>query len=116
MGAPYYGTFFMVDFQTTAELIEPGAYAAVAFLAGASQITALDKGSNAFGGYATFDSKGDPLRVLLMKTRPVQEAVESGLSFLREVEAAVILRGAFPQWRRLLPRHFARILRPIWLG
>ncbi|KAK3388779.1 hypothetical protein B0T20DRAFT_491028 [Sordaria brevicollis] len=48
MGAPYYG-----------------AYAAVALMAGASHLTALDTGSTNYAAYATFDSKGVPLRVLL---------------------------------------------------
>jgi hypothetical protein len=48
MGSPYYG-----------------AYAAVAFLAGASHLTALDAGTTNYAAYATFDSSGAPLRVLL---------------------------------------------------
>lgn len=48
MGAPYYG-----------------ATAAVAFLAGGSHLTALDTGSSNYAGYATFDTSGAPLRVLL---------------------------------------------------
>lgn len=48
MGAPYYG-----------------ATAAVAFLASGAHLTALDDGSTNYGGYATFDSSGSPLRVLL---------------------------------------------------
>ncbi|CAK7201835.1 hypothetical protein SEUCBS139899_004550 [Sporothrix eucalyptigena] len=48
MGAPYYG-----------------ATAAVAFLAGASHLTALDTGSSNYAAYATYDSAGKPLRVLL---------------------------------------------------
>lgn len=48
MGAPYYG-----------------ATAATAFLAGGSHLTALDTGTTNYAGYATFDSSGNPLRVLL---------------------------------------------------
>lgn len=48
MGAPYYG-----------------ATAAVAFLAGGAHLTSLDTGSSNYAGYATFDSAGKPLRVLL---------------------------------------------------
>lgn len=48
MGAPYYG-----------------ATAAVALLAGASHLTALDAGNTNYAAYATFDSDGAPLRVLL---------------------------------------------------
>lgn len=48
MGAPYYG-----------------ATAAVAFLAGASHLTALDAGNTNYAAYATFDGDGTPLRVLL---------------------------------------------------
>jgi len=70
MGAPYYG-----------------AYAAVALMAGASHLTALDAGSTAYAGYATFDAKGEPLRVLLYNsdyyagtgTRTSQSFVLNGL-------------------------------------
>lgn len=48
MGAPYYG-----------------ATAAVALMAGASHLTALDTGTTNYAAYATFDSAGAPLRVLL---------------------------------------------------
>ncbi len=48
MGAPYYG-----------------AYAAVALLAGATHLTALDSGATPYAGYASFDDEGEPLRVLL---------------------------------------------------
>ncbi|KAL1870541.1 hypothetical protein VTK73DRAFT_2580 [Phialemonium thermophilum] len=48
MGAPYYG-----------------ATAAVAFLAGASHLTALDAGNTNYAAYASFDESGAPLRVLL---------------------------------------------------
>lgn len=48
MGAPYYG-----------------ATAAVALLAGASHLTALDAGNTNYAAYATFDEAGAPLRVLL---------------------------------------------------
>ncbi|KAK0625524.1 hypothetical protein B0T17DRAFT_508503 [Bombardia bombarda] len=48
MGAPYYG-----------------AYAAVALMAGASHLTALDSGTSNYAAYAVFDSKGAPMRVLL---------------------------------------------------
>ncbi|KAK3376893.1 hypothetical protein B0T24DRAFT_525475 [Lasiosphaeria ovina] len=48
MGAPYYG-----------------AYAAVALMAGASYLTALDTGKTNYAGYASFDASGTPLRVLL---------------------------------------------------
>jgi len=48
MGAPYYG-----------------ATAAVALLAGASHLTALDTGTTNYAAYVTFDSAGAPLRVLL---------------------------------------------------
>lgn len=48
MGAPYYG-----------------ATAAVALLAGASHLTALDAGNTNYAAYATFDEDGAPLRVLL---------------------------------------------------
>jgi len=48
MGAPYYG-----------------ATAAVALMAGASHLTALDTGRTAYGAYAAFGSGGAPLRVLL---------------------------------------------------
>lgn len=48
MGAPYYG-----------------ATAAVALMAGASHLAALDTGKTNYAAYATFDPAGDPLRVLL---------------------------------------------------
>ena len=48
MGSPYYG-----------------ATAAVALMAGASHLTALDTGSSNYAAYATFDPSGNPLRVLL---------------------------------------------------
>ncbi|KAH8906406.1 hypothetical protein BR93DRAFT_929027 [Coniochaeta sp. PMI_546] len=48
MGAPYYG-----------------ATAAVALLAGASHLTALDTGKTNYAAYATFDRVGAPLRILL---------------------------------------------------
>ena len=48
MGSPYYG-----------------AYAAVALLAGAKHLTALDDGSTNYAAYVAFDSNGKPLRVLL---------------------------------------------------
>ncbi|KAB5584949.1 hypothetical protein GE09DRAFT_9919 [Coniochaeta sp. 2T2.1] len=48
MGAPYYG-----------------ATAAVALMAGASHLTALDTGKTNYAAYATFDTTGAPLRVLL---------------------------------------------------
>ncbi len=48
MGAPYYG-----------------AHVAVALMAGASHLTALDGGATAYAGYASFDARGRPLRVLL---------------------------------------------------
>ncbi|OTA76490.1 glycoside hydrolase family 79 protein [Hypoxylon sp. CO27-5] len=48
MGAPYYG-----------------AYAATAFLAKASFLTALDDGTTNYAGYASFGSDGAPLRILL---------------------------------------------------
>lgn len=70
MGAPYYG-----------------ATAAVALLAGASHLTALDTGATNYAGYATFDSAGAPLRALLYNsdyfggagTRPSQSFVLTGL-------------------------------------
>lgn len=37
----------------------------MAFLASGAHVTALDDGSTNYGGYATFDSSGAPLRVLL---------------------------------------------------
>ncbi|KAI1102530.1 glycoside hydrolase family 79 protein [Jackrogersella minutella] len=48
MGAPYYG-----------------AYAATAFLAKASYLTALDDGSSNYAAYVSFDAAGAPLRALL---------------------------------------------------
>lgn len=48
MGAPYYG-----------------ATAAVALLAGASHLTALDTGDTMYAAYIAFDSAGAPLRALL---------------------------------------------------
>jgi glycosyl hydrolase family 79 len=48
MGAPYYG-----------------ATAAVALMAGASHLTALDTGRTAYAAYASFGANGAPLRVLL---------------------------------------------------
>jgi len=48
MGAPYYG-----------------ATAAVALLAGATHLAALDTGATAYAAYAAFDAAGAPLRVLL---------------------------------------------------
>lgn len=48
MGAPYYG-----------------AYAAVALMAGARHLAALDAGTNNYAAYAAFDDAGAPLRVLL---------------------------------------------------
>jgi hypothetical protein len=48
MGAPYYG-----------------ATAAVALMAGARTIAALDTGANNYAGYVTFDGEGKPMRVLL---------------------------------------------------
>src|SRR5947209_7292649 len=48
MGTPYYG-----------------ATAAVAFLAGARHMTALDAGNTNYAAYASFDGGGRPLRVLL---------------------------------------------------
>lgn len=71
MGAPYYG-----------------AYAAVALMAGASHLTALDSGSTNYAAYATFGSKGLPLRVLLYNsdyyagsgTRTTQSFTLTGLT------------------------------------
>ena len=51
MGAPYYG-----------------AYTAVAFLAGAKYLTALDDGTTKYAAYASFDPNGLPLRVLLFNS------------------------------------------------
>ncbi len=48
MGAPYYG-----------------AYAATAFMANASSLTAVDDGTSNYAAYVTFDSAGAPLRTLL---------------------------------------------------
>ncbi|KAK3346592.1 hypothetical protein B0T25DRAFT_460863 [Lasiosphaeria hispida] len=48
MGSPYYG-----------------AYAAVALMAGAKHIAALDTGTTNYAAYAAFDSSGAPVRVLL---------------------------------------------------
>ncbi|KAK4154252.1 glycoside hydrolase [Chaetomidium leptoderma] len=48
MGAPYYG-----------------ATAAVALLAGARHLAALDNGAGNYAGYASFDGEGRPLRVLV---------------------------------------------------
>jgi hypothetical protein len=48
MGSPYYG-----------------AYAATAFLAQGSYVTALDGGTTDYAAYVTFDSSGLPLRALL---------------------------------------------------
>lgn len=70
MGAPYYG-----------------ATAAVALMAGASHLTALDTGSTNYAGYASFDASG-PLRVLLYNsdyysgsgTRGSQSFVLTGLT------------------------------------
>ncbi|KAI7784944.1 hypothetical protein LA080_008343 [Diaporthe eres] len=78
MGAPYYG-----------------ATAAVALLAGASHLTALDTGSTNYAGYATFDSTGAPLRVLLYNsdyfngtgTRITQSFVLTGLDTAASVRA-----------------------------
>lgn len=78
MGAPYYG-----------------ATAAVALLAGASHLTALDTGSTNYAGYATFDSTGAPLRVLLYNsdyfngsgTRTSQSFVLTGLTAATSVRA-----------------------------
>jgi len=70
MGAPYYG-----------------ATAAVAFLAGASHLTALDNGSTNYAGYASFDDAGELMRVLLYNsdffngsgTRASQSFILTGL-------------------------------------
>lgn len=51
MGAPYYG-----------------ATAAVAFLAGARHVAALDAGTTKYAAYASFDGEGRPLRVLLFNS------------------------------------------------
>ncbi|KAG7284887.1 hypothetical protein NEMBOFW57_009502 [Staphylotrichum longicolle] len=51
MGAPYYG-----------------ATAAVAFLAGARHVAALDAGTTKYAAYASFDAEGRPLRVLLFNS------------------------------------------------
>ncbi|KAG7293931.1 hypothetical protein NEMBOFW57_003992 [Staphylotrichum longicolle] len=51
MGAPYYG-----------------ATAAVAFLAGARHVAALDAGTTKYAAYASFDAEGQPLRVLLFNS------------------------------------------------
>ncbi|KAK3385390.1 hypothetical protein B0H63DRAFT_182187 [Podospora didyma] len=48
MGTPYYG-----------------AYAAVALMAGARYLTALDTGTTNYAAYAAFDASGSPIRVLL---------------------------------------------------
>ncbi|KAK3490050.1 hypothetical protein B0T13DRAFT_514543 [Neurospora crassa] len=71
MGAPYYG-----------------AYAAVALMAGASHLTALDSGSTSYAAYATFDSRGLPMRVILYNsdyfagsgTRTTQSFTLTGLT------------------------------------
>jgi len=70
MGAPYYG-----------------ATAAVALMAGASHLTALDTGKTPYAAYVAFDSSGAPLRVLLYNsefyaeigTRASQSFVLTGL-------------------------------------
>jgi len=71
MGAPYYG-----------------AHAAVAFLAGARHVTALDGGTTNYAAYVAFDSNGAPLRALLYNsdyfsgtgTRTSQSFTLTGLS------------------------------------
>lgn len=71
MGSPYYG-----------------ATVAVALLAGASHLTALDAGTTNYAAYATFDAVGAPLRVLLYNsdyyagsgTRGSTECVVKGLA------------------------------------
>lgn len=78
MGAPYYG-----------------AYAAAALMAGASHLAALDSGSSNYAGYATFDARGLPLRVLLYNsdyyagagTRSAQSFTLTGLTSLMMVRA-----------------------------
>lgn len=97
MGAPYYG-----------------ATVAVAFLAGGSYLSALDDGSTNYGGYATFDSSGQPLRVLLYNsdyfagtgTRSSQSFVLTGLTAssvkAKRLTAASALsrqdQGGNPSW------------------
>ena len=69
MGAPYYG-----------------ATAAVAFLAGARHVAALDTGDTKYAAYASFGGDGRPLRVLLFNSeyytggsRTVQRFTLTGL-------------------------------------
>ncbi|KAK3689891.1 hypothetical protein B0T22DRAFT_374914 [Podospora appendiculata] len=77
MGAPYYG-----------------ATAAVALLAGARHLTALDSSTTAYAAYASFDADGAPLRVLLYNsdyfangTRKSQTFTITGLGEARTVRA-----------------------------
>ncbi|EFW99801.1 glycoside hydrolase family 79 protein [Grosmannia clavigera kw1407] len=101
MGAPYYG-----------------ATAAVAFLAGASSLAALDDGKSAYAAYATFDAAGKPLRALLYNsdyyggsgTRSATVFTLTGLSGIaagstvraRRLTAASALarqdKGSLPTW------------------
>ena len=42
-----------------------GAYMAASFLANGTSISALDDGSSAYGGYATFSEAATPIKILL---------------------------------------------------
>jgi hypothetical protein len=78
MGAPYYG-----------------ATAAVALMAGAKYLTALDSGTTNYAAYAALDSAGAPLRVLLYNsdyfngsgTRSSQSFTLTGLTASSNVKA-----------------------------
>ncbi|RYP65488.1 hypothetical protein DL770_008979 [Monosporascus sp. CRB-9-2] len=65
MGAPYYG-----------------ATAATAFLAQAGTMTALDDGNGAYAAYASFDTSGAPLRLLLFNSDYYESGSRSAQPFV----------------------------------
>jgi len=85
MGAPYYG-----------------ATAAVAFLAGARYISALDAGNTNYAAYASFDGEGRPMRVLLLNSdyytgsgsRGAQSFTLTGLAGATAVKAKRLTAGS----------------------